>query len=198
MIAAIEADPTLLAGEFPDGHGGLDTPPPRALTYKPGKAVRTATFDKYATCTFPGCPVPAPKCDWDHLVEYDPDNPEAGGWTIESNGQPACGCHHQAKTDRLFRVVRLAGDVIVWISRNGSIGVTLPTPVEQRPSRQDKEPTPRPAPKLTHASPPPEPPDLGIYEPTWWETHMHPADLPPTLADLTTITDPDHLAQCER
>ncbi|MFD4268636.1 hypothetical protein ACFWO5_22090, partial [Rhodococcus sp. NPDC058481] len=73
-----------------------------------------------------------------------------------------------------------------------------PTPVEQRPSRQDKEPTPRPAPKLTHASPPPEPPDLGIYEPTWWETHMHPADLPPTLADLTTITDPDHLAQCER
>ncbi|MFC7450226.1 HNH endonuclease signature motif containing protein [Rhodococcus daqingensis] len=196
VLDAIASDPALLVGQYPDGHGGYDLPPRGALTYRPSNAVRAAVFDKYDTCTFPGCTVKARDCQFDHIVEYDPDNPHAGGWSVESNGEPACTRHHQAKTDRLFRVVRLDGDVIVWIGEHGTIGVTLPLPVEQRPSARVTKPARRPAPKSTPKPPPAEPPDLGIYEPTWWETHMQPTDLPPTLAELATITDPDHLARC--
>jgi hypothetical protein len=197
ILDAIAANPALLDGQYPDGHGGYDHPPRGALGYRPSNAVRAAVFDKYDTCTFPGCTVNARDCQFDHIVEFDPDNPHAGGWTVESNGEPACIWHHQAKTDRLFRVVRLEDDVIVWIGQHGAIGVTLPLPVEQRRSNQPKKPGPRPTPKPTPASPPPpEPPDPGIYQPTWWETHMQPDDLPPTLPELATITDPGHLARC--
>ncbi|MGW6376426.1 DUF222 domain-containing protein [Rhodococcus sp. NPDC055112] len=196
VLDAIAANPGLLDGQFPDGHGGYDHPPRGALTYRPSNAVRAAVFDKYDTCTFPGCTVKARDCQFDHIVEFDPDNPHAGGWTVESNGEPACTRHHQAKTDRLFRVVRLEGDVIVWIGAHGTIGITAPLPVEQRPSARVKKPATRPTVKPATASPPPEPPDLGIYEPTWWETHMQPTDLPPTLPELATITDPSHLARC--
>ncbi|MFC7451010.1 HNH endonuclease signature motif containing protein [Rhodococcus daqingensis] len=197
VVDAIAADPALLVGQFPDGHGGYTHPPRGALTYRPSNAVRGAVFDKYDTCTFPGCTVKARDCQFDHIVEYDPDNPHAGGWSVESNGEPACTRHHQAKTDRRFRVVRLDGDVIVWIGEHGTIGVTLPLPIDQRRSARAK-PTPRPAPTPNPASPaPPSPePDDPIYEPTWWETHMHPDDQPPTLAELATITDPTHLARC--
>ncbi|WP_143069383.1 HNH endonuclease signature motif containing protein [Rhodococcus maanshanensis] len=195
VLDAIATNPALLDGQYPDGHGGYDHPPRGALTYRPSNAVRAAVFDKYDTCTFPGCTVKARDCQFDHIVEFDPDNPHAGGWTVESNGQPACTRHHQAKTDRLFRVVRLDGDAIVWIGAHGAIGVTLPLPAEQRPSDRTKKLAPRPAPKSAPIPPPTEPPDLGIYEPTWWETHMHPDDLPPTLAG---ITDPDHLARCDQ
>ncbi|MET4609592.1 hypothetical protein ABIC28_000562 [Rhodococcus sp. PvR044] len=196
ILDAITANPALLDGQHPDGHGGHDHPPRGALTYRPSNAVRAAVFDKYDTCTFPGCTVKARDCQFDHIVEFDPDNPHAGGWTVESNGEPACIWHHQAKTDRLFRVVRLEGDVIVWIGQHGAIGVTLPLPVDQRPSNRPRRPEPRPVAKPTPAPAPLEPPDLGIYEPTWWETHMQPTDLPPTLPELATITDPGHLARC--
>nr|WP_169310419.1 DUF222 domain-containing protein [Rhodococcus oryzae] len=197
ILDAITANPALLDGQHPDGHGGYAHPPRGALTYRPSNAVRTAVFDKYDTCTFPGCTVKARDCQFDHIVEFDPDNPYAGGWTIESNGEPACIWHHQAKTDRLFRVVRLDGDVIAWVGAHGAIGVTLPLPVAQRPSARTKKPAARPTSRPPLAPPPPpEPPDLGIYEPTWWETHMHPTDLPPTLPELATITDPAHLARC--
>ncbi|WP_083742632.1 HNH endonuclease signature motif containing protein [Rhodococcus sp. MTM3W5.2] len=196
ILDAVTANPTLLDGQYPDGHGGYDHPPRGALTYRPSNAVRAAVFDKYDTCTFPGCTVKARDCQFDHIVEFDPNNPLAGGWTVESNGEPACTRHHQAKTDRLFRVVRLDGDVIAWIGAHGTIGITLPLPVEQRPSARTTTPTPRPIQKPTPAPPTPEPPDLGIYEPTWWETHMRPTDLPPTLPQLATITDPGHLARC--
>jgi hypothetical protein len=196
ILDAIAANPALLDGQYPDGHGGYDHPPRGALGYRPSNAVRAAVFDKYDTCTFPGCTVKARDCQFDHIVEFDPDNPHAGGWTVESNGEPACIWHHQAKTDRLFRVVRLEGDVIVWIGQHGAIGVTLPLPVDQRPSNRPRTPAPRSIAQSTPAPPPPEPPDLGIYEPTWWESHMHPTDLPPTLPALATITDPGHLARC--
>ncbi|MCZ4554186.1 DUF222 domain-containing protein [Rhodococcus maanshanensis] len=196
ILDAIAANPALLDGQYPDGHGGYDHPPRGALTYRPSNTVRTAVFDKYDTCTFPGCTVKARDCQFDHIVEFDPDNPHAGGWIVESNGEPACIWHHQAKTDRLFRVVRLDGDVIVWIGQHGAIGVTVPLPVEQRPSARTKKLAARPTSKPTPAPPPPEPPDPGIYEPTWWETHMYPTDLPPTLPELATISDPGHLARC--
>ncbi|MGW6377101.1 DUF222 domain-containing protein [Rhodococcus sp. NPDC055112] len=196
ILDAIAANPALLDGQYPDGHGGHDHPPRGALTYRPSNAVRAAVFDKYDTCTFPGCTVKARDCQFDHIVEFDPDNPHAGGWTVESNGEPACTRHHQAKTDRLFRVIRLEGDVIAWVGAHGTIGITVPLPVEQRPSNRTKKPATKPTVKPTPAPPPPEPPDLGIYEPTWWETHMQPTDLPPTLPELATIADPRHLARC--
>ncbi|MFC4602416.1 HNH endonuclease [Rhodococcus kronopolitis] len=202
ILDSIAANPDLLAGEFSDGHGGYEHPPDGALTYRPSAAVRRAVFAKYSTCTFPGCTVPTRRCQFDHIVEFDHPHPARGGWTVETNGEPACTLHHQAKTDRHFRVIRLPGDVIVWISRNGAIGVTLP-------DRYAPAPPPRPASRPAVPEPPPPdrapadheagaPPDLAIYEPTWWEIHMHPGDLPPTLDELTTVTDPEHLAHCRR
>ncbi|MFF0814765.1 DUF222 domain-containing protein [Rhodococcus sp. NPDC003318] len=143
VLEAIDHDPALLLGEFTNGHGGHTDPPKGALTYRPSRDVRDAVFDTYPTCAFPGCEIPAGRCQFDHITEYDHADPFAGGWSIDTNGQPVCGIHHQAKTDGLFRVTRLPGDVLVWIGRSGTLGVTLPRPPAERgtPPRRDRKRT---------------------------------------------------------
>lgn len=182
--AAIDADPKVLDGEFPDGHGGLDEPPPGALSYRPRKEVKDKVYAKYSTCTFPNCYVPARKCQFDHIEPFDHSDPERGGWTIESNGHPACPYHHQAKTDGIFRVVRLAGDAIVWVSRNGAVGITIPEELGGSHEPEARKPV-----KLTRPTAAEDPPDDAIYDPTWWEQHMQSGDRPPTLADMAQLTD---------
>lgn len=199
VLEAIERDPTLLLGEFANGHGGLARPPKGALTYRPSRAVRDAVFDRYPTCAFPGCETPSARCQFDHIVEYDHDDPLAGGWTVDTNGQPACGLHHQAKTDRHFRVARLPGDVLVWVGRSGTLGVTLPRPPAERgtPARRSTPRTTRSPvfPPPPDPSPPPPEPDDPIYHPTWWESHMRVDDPSPTLAEIATTKDEDDRAR---
>ncbi|QCB49798.1 HNH endonuclease [Rhodococcus sp. PAMC28707] len=113
LLREIDRDPSKVAGVFPDGHGGLENPPPGALTYRPSKAVASMIRMAYHTCTCPGCDTPSSRCQLDHIVPFDLDNPRAGGWTVGSNLHPVCTCRHQAKTARMWACAMLSGGAIL-------------------------------------------------------------------------------------
>lgn len=77
-------------------------------------------------CRFPGCSVPAARCQLDHVVPFAHRNPVAGGWTIVSNLQCLCRFHHNLKTMGRFGAAVLDGGVVVWASPFGTSSVTLP------------------------------------------------------------------------
>jgi Domain of unknown function (DUF222) len=55
-------------------------------------------------CVFPGCRLPARRCDIDHRIPYEHHDPEAGGPTCECNLQSLCRTHHRLKTTGLLTV----------------------------------------------------------------------------------------------
>jgi hypothetical protein len=55
-------------------------------------AAREAIIRRDGTCTFPGCGLPARRCDIDHLVAW-----EAGGRTDQANGHAVCRYHHRRR-----------------------------------------------------------------------------------------------------
>lgn len=172
LLREIERDPSKGAGVFPDGHGGLDSPPPGASTYRPSKAVASMVRMAYRTCIFPGCDTPSSRCQLDHIVPFDQDNPRAGGWTVGSNPHPVCTCHHQAKTARMWACAMLSGAAILWTGNAGFGRITLPDfSVPDAPPLRVR--TRRPA-------PPEDCPD----GPTWWEKHMPPHTHPPSRSEL--------------
>lgn len=66
-------------------------------TYKPGRVLTRTVQHRDQTCTFPGCAVPAMRCDLDHIAAYDPDIP-AVEQTMAANLHALCRYHHNAKT----------------------------------------------------------------------------------------------------
>ncbi|MDH6677905.1 hypothetical protein M2284_002104 [Rhodococcus sp. LBL1] len=109
-----------------DGHGGLRLPPNGALGYRPDTATAAMVRTRDGHCRFPGCSVPAARCQLDHVVPFDHRNPLAGGWTIVPNLQCLCQFHHNLKTMDLYRATMLGGGIVVWTSRYGTRVVTLP------------------------------------------------------------------------
>lgn len=111
----------------PDGHDGLIRPPPGGLTYVPGAALAEWVRAVDGHCRFPGCSVPANRCQLDHVVEFDPGDPLRGGWTVPGNLQCLCRHHHQVKTYRLWTPVLLEGRAVAWTDNtSGRTAVTLP------------------------------------------------------------------------
>ncbi len=55
-------------------------------------AAREAIIRRDGVCTFPGCRLPARRCDIDHLVPW-----EHGGRTDQANGHAVCRYHHRRK-----------------------------------------------------------------------------------------------------
>ncbi|WP_322000823.1 DUF222 domain-containing protein [Rhodococcus qingshengii] len=110
-----------------DGHGAQHDPPPGALTYAPGAALAALVRAVDGHCRFPGCSVPANRCQLDHITEFDPSDPRRGGWTIVSNLQCLCRHHHQVKTYRLWTPVMLEDRAIHWTDKtSGLTAVTVP------------------------------------------------------------------------
>lgn len=169
LLSAIDADPALAAGCFADGHGGHIEPPAGALTYRPSADVAARTRMTYRTCTHPGCEVPSPRCELDHIVPFRHAEPRGGGWTIESNLHPVCKGHHQLKTAKLWHASMLNGGAILWTSGAGLRSITLPELGCPSAPRSRKRARPSPATDFT--------------APTWWEKNM-PDDAPePTAAE---------------
>ncbi|MTD12956.1 DUF222 domain-containing protein [Nakamurella sp. YIM 132087] len=50
------------------------------------------------TCSWYGCSRPAERCDTDHHIPYNHDDPDAGGATDLCNLEPYCRFHHRLKT----------------------------------------------------------------------------------------------------
>lgn len=77
--------------------GALDDPD-RALKYViPAKLAERIRL-RDGTCRHPGCQVDASKCDVDHVIAFNKDNPEEGGPTYEWNLACLCRKHHREKT----------------------------------------------------------------------------------------------------
>lgn len=62
-------------------------------------------------CVFPGCRVPASRCDLDHRRRY-----ADGGPTVPSNLQPLCRRHHRAKDEGGWRVFVMGDGHYLWTS----------------------------------------------------------------------------------
>ena len=185
-LAWIVEQPERARGIFPDGHGGESTPSKSAVTYRPGARVAAFVRAAYRTCTFPNCDVPSARCQIDHLVPFDHDDPERGGWTIVTNLQPVCVFHHQAKTSGAWSAVMLAGGAILWSNSLGLRRVALPelSIAAPRLSRRRRRASARPG-----ASP---------VEPTRWELEYS-GCAPPTLDDFrSAATDIDRMKLAEK
>ncbi|MFC8179662.1 DUF222 domain-containing protein [Rhodococcus sp. NPDC057297] len=126
LEAAIKTNPALAVPLYPDGHGGLTTPPPGALTYRPGTALADLVRHRDRTCRHPGCDVPAAGCEIDHIIAFDHHNPTRGGWTILTNLHCLCRYHHSLKTMGAWTPTMLAGAAEYWKSTSGTTAVTLP------------------------------------------------------------------------
>ncbi|WP_114718900.1 HNH endonuclease signature motif containing protein [Rhodococcus sp. AG1013] len=126
VLNRLDTDATLRRGRFPDGHGGQAQPPHGALTYRPDASTTSMVRTRDGHCRFPGCSVPAARCQLDHIVAFTHRNPIAGGWTIPSNLQCLCQFHHNLKTMDRITATMLAGGILVWSSSYGTTTVTLP------------------------------------------------------------------------
>lgn len=88
--------------------------------YVPGEAQKARVRGRDGTCRFPGCEVPAHKCDIDHIEPYDHENPGRGGPTDTRNLHCLCRRHHNLKTAGLWDVTKHADDSETWTSRDRS------------------------------------------------------------------------------
>lgn len=84
--------------------------------YRPTAGMRALVMARDGTCVYPGCAIPAERCQLDHRVPFDD-----GGPTTPDNLFCLCARHHNLKTDR--RAVYLpdpeTGD-IVWLFADGT------------------------------------------------------------------------------
>ncbi|MFW0785307.1 HNH endonuclease [Gordonia sp. CPCC 206044] len=109
------------------GHGGLQRPPPGALTYAPSAALRRHLERTYRHCVYPYCNRPFHECEIDHLVPFDHADPLGGGWTVRGNAAPMCRPDHQRKHLGTWVPTMNTDRSITWRdSRSGRVIVVRP------------------------------------------------------------------------
>lgn len=88
--------------------------------YRPTAAIRhfVATRDQH--CRFPGCSMPASRCDQDHVV------PWPAGDTTPANLLTLCRHHHRAKHETGWSVRMTPDGVCIWTSPSGRDYRTAP------------------------------------------------------------------------
>lgn len=82
--------------------------------YRPTAAQAAFVVGRDGTCMFPGCDIPANRCQLDHISPYNHDEPDAGGPTDTENLHALCQRHHNLKTDRHFDVMRFSDGTEHW------------------------------------------------------------------------------------
>jgi hypothetical protein len=98
-------------------------------TYRPAAPVARMVRLRDRHCAFPGCAMPAARCDLDHARPFDHDVPAAGGATMPQNLQALCRRHHRLKTAGLWSAERdAATDSARWTSPSGHSYTTRPEP----------------------------------------------------------------------
>ncbi|MFO6504699.1 HNH endonuclease signature motif containing protein [Corynebacterium freneyi] len=113
--------------------------------YVPTEAQKARVRGRDGQCRFPGCDVPAHRCQIDHVVDYDPTHATNGdgdgdgsgdgdgggggggyglGVTATWNLQCLCQRHHNLKTSRHWRAVMHADGSVTWIDHAGHVFAT--------------------------------------------------------------------------
>ena len=83
-------------------------------TYRPPADLAAFVIARDQVCCFPGCNVPARRCDLDHRVPY-----ESGGATCEHNLQPLCRHHHRLKHESGWTIRRNDDGSLAWTTPSG-------------------------------------------------------------------------------
>ncbi len=102
--------------------------------YEVPTRLREQIIARDVTCAFPGCQVPARRCDLDHIVPYDHERPERGGQTETSNLAPLCRRHHRLKTTGRIGYRMVRPGVFEWWFPEGTRVVRGPLGVEACPA----------------------------------------------------------------
>jgi hypothetical protein len=84
------------------------------VSYRPNQALRDYVLARDGHCTFPGCTLPAWRCDIDHEVGW-----ADGGVRASQNLQALCRRHHSAKTSGRWTMKRAADGVAQWARAGG-------------------------------------------------------------------------------
>jgi hypothetical protein len=126
-----------------DPHSGMLTDYGRH-TYTPPVALADFVRARDQYCVFPGCNVPATKCDLDHRVPFPK------GATSADNLAAICRHHHRMKHRAGWTVRRRADGTHIWISPqereylNPSIPLAQPTPPPKPAAHIPPDDTPPP------------------------------------------------------
>lgn len=114
--------------------------------YRPPTHLAELVITRDQTCQFPGCRIPAHRCDLDHGIAYDPDT--ATGPTSHSNLGIKCRRHHQIKQTPGWSVTQDPDGATTWTTPSGHQYHTEPPPLT------DPEPiNPSPVPNLDEPPP---------------------------------------------
>jgi hypothetical protein len=114
--------------------------------YRPPAHLAGLVITRDQTCQFPGCRVPAHRCDLDHSIPYNPDNDT--GPTSEFNLGPRCRHHHQVKQAPGWSVTHHPDGCTTWTTPTGHVYHTQPPPLTDPeplltpPTPDPKEPPP--------------------------------------------------------
>jgi hypothetical protein len=85
-------------------------------TYRPPADLAAFVIARDQVCSFPGCNIPARRCDLDHRVPY-----ESGGATCEHNLQPLCRHHYRLKHEGGWTVRRNDDGSYAWTTPTGHV-----------------------------------------------------------------------------
>ena len=80
-------------------------------TYLPGADLTRYLLGRSPRCEFPGCRMPADRCDIDHTARW-----ADGGTTDPDNLGPLCPRHHHLRHEGGWDVVRDADETLTWTS----------------------------------------------------------------------------------
>lgn len=95
--------------------------------YRPSESQVARVRGRDGTCRFPGCDVPAHKCDLDHIQPYNHESPKDGGPTSSQNLHCLCRRHHNLKTHEGWNIDRFEDGTEIWTSREGDIATSVPS-----------------------------------------------------------------------
>ncbi|AGG67132.1 HNH endonuclease signature motif containing protein [Corynebacterium callunae] len=89
--------------------------------YRPSEGLVALVRARDGHCRFPGCCVPASKCQVDHIVPW-----KEGGKTVDWNLQLVCQRHHNMKTDARFTAEINGMAEVKWVGPMDVPMVTRP------------------------------------------------------------------------
>ncbi len=122
-VVAILDDPATRLRVTTSERGQADGPPDRRRTYRPRAALVARVRARDGRCRFPGCSVPAQRCQLDHLV------PHPLGDTAEENLHCLCPTHHAFKHHAGWRVTMDEHGTCTWTAPTGRTHTTTPASV---------------------------------------------------------------------
>ena len=89
--------------------------------YRPSEQQRRHLTVRDQHCRFPGCRMPAKRCDVDHTIDH-----AHGGQTDVCNLACLCERHHTLKHNTAWTVRQLPGGILEWTSPTGRIYIDTP------------------------------------------------------------------------